>query len=134
MKLYELEAYINKNVEQLLKECAHFCKDQHVLALALDFNKDYKGCDSCIIYSSLDHLSLPTMSLRSTLGGEVEYVMLEDAVIEVLEDGVFIYPIEEFEDKVNDLREFGVISNEEARELINWVKSITKAKSKQSIQ
>jgi len=125
LRLCELEDFITSNIEELVRECAHVCKEPHVPSIIIEVNNVYKGCDSCIIYSSLDKLSLPTMNMKTSLGN-VEYVVLEDAIIEVLEDGIIIYSLEEFEERINDLRDFGIVSEAEVTELISWIKSILK--------
>lgn len=118
--LKDLEAYILSNIDELTKECAHMCKigDLHI-TLTLDVEEVYEGCEYCLIYVALDHLNLPTLSLSS----DIEYVILDDAVIEVLENGIATYSVSDFKERLNDLLEFGIITEDEVRSIEEWIKS-----------
>jgi len=87
--------------------------------LTLDVEQVYEGCEYCLIYTALDHLNLPTLSLSSG----IEYVILDDAVIEVLENGVAIYSMNDFRERLRDLLEFGIITRDEVKDIEEWVKS-----------
>jgi len=121
--LRDIETYILGNIDELTKECAHMCRANHVhIMLTLDVEQVYEGCEYCLIYTALDHLNLPTLSLSSG----IEYVILDDAVIEVLENGVAIYSMSNFKERLKDLLEFGIVTKDEVKSIEEWVKSRTR--------
>ena len=118
--LKDVETYILGNIDELTKECTHMCRTNNVhIMLTLDVEQVYEGCEYCLIYTALDHLNLPTLSLSSG----IEYVILDDAVIEVLENGVAIYSMNDFRERLRDLLEFGIITRDEVKDIEEWVKS-----------
>ncbi|OYT48782.1 MAG: hypothetical protein B6U85_01680 [Desulfurococcales archaeon ex4484_42] len=120
--LRDIETYILGNIDELTKECAHMCRANHIhTMLTLDVEEVYEGCEYCLIYTALDHLDLPTLSLSSG----IEYVILDDAVIEVLENGVAIYSMNTFKERLRDLLEFGIVTKDEVKNIEEWVKSRT---------
>jgi len=121
--LKDIETYILGNIDELTKECAHMCRANHVhTMLTLDVEHVYEGCEYCLIYTALDHLNLPTLSLSS----DIEYVILDDAIIEVLENGVVVYSKSNFEERLKDLLEFGIVTKDEVKSIEEWVKSRTR--------
>ncbi len=115
-----------KKLPELLSECSDVCVEGTPPKLSLIEEVVYSGCDLCIIRSAIDKLSLPTMSLTFRDGRYGEFVAIEEYVIEITEETAQLLPIDELDSRLEDLKEFGLLSNEDERSIKAWLKSFSR--------
>ncbi len=119
MRLEELEEYVIKNSEELLKECEGICREGFIPEFNLVSDFIYSDCDYCLLRSAVDRLNLPSVSLETSQGRRIEFIKLEDFILEVGEESAQVYPKDELEERISDLIDFGLINEEDARSLLD---------------
>jgi len=118
-----VEEFIKGNMDDLIKECAHLCKDVSDVygTLTLQEGVVYEGCESCIISTALDHLNLPSITIRTLSGELIEFTKVNDYVFEVTNSSVTIHTVNSLKDYLSDLVEFGIIDDESLKIISRWL-------------
>ncbi len=123
MKPEDIERYVLDNAERLLNSCGELCANA-TPALSLEEGRVYSGCDYCLLRTALDELSPPSLSVTLRNGEYCEFVYLEGYVLEVTEETAQLHGIEEFEEMLEDLEAFGIISAEDKNVIREWLRSL----------
>ena len=118
-----VEEFIKGNMDDLIKECAHLCKDVSDVygTLTLQEGVVYEGCESCIISTALDHLSLPSITIRTLSDELIEFTRVNDYVFEVTSSSVTIHTVNSLRDYLSDLVDFGIIDNDSLEIINKWL-------------
>ncbi len=120
MRKEDVEKYIIEHIDELIKECAHVCKETTYYTLELREGISYEGCDYCIIASALDHINAPSITVKLRDGGSIEFVPLGDYVLEIGEGLATLISVKDLEERLNDLVTFNIIDEESARDVLKW--------------
>ncbi len=126
----ELEEFILRSLEDLMSECRDLCEASVFPTLKLTEGIVYEGCDRCIISAAVDKLNLPTYSITFRDGNYGEFIPLDNYVLELTEEEAQLIPIEDFQEYLNDLAEFGLLNEDNVNEIISWVMLATGKTSK----
>jgi hypothetical protein len=118
----ELEEFILKRLGDLISECKDLCETSVPPTLKLTEGIVYEGCDKCIIAAAVDMLNLPTYSITFKDGNYGEFIPLDSHVLELTEEEAQLIPLEDFQEYLSDLTEFGLLDKEEADEIMVWVR------------
>jgi len=123
-----VERYIMENIDELMKECAHVCREVGTVYVAILLNEDvvYEGCESCLITTALDHLGMPSITLRTLNGELMEFTLVNDYVFESIGSSVTIYRRDSLTEHLRDLVDFGVIDEESMRNAIDWLNNLSR--------
>ena len=122
MNLQELEDYINTNYLRLFEECRGFCREGEVRGtLRFEELRLYEGCEFCIIKTAIDHLSMPTLVIPLKDGRVMELIKLGDYIIELSEESVQVFSVEDFLEELTDYLEFGLLADDEISLISKWL-------------
>lgn len=121
MRLNELKNLILTNLEVLLDTCKGLCRADSTLTL-LEIGEEFilEGCEFCIIKNMLDMLDVDSLNITLRNGNSLEFFKFDDAIIEVGVESAGVVNVGDFLNRVNELVEFGVISNEDAELIVKW--------------
>jgi len=121
MKLDELERLMMENIDTLLDSCKGICRtDIPLYSVKLTFNSTIEGCEFCILRALVDFIGGNSINILLRSGSYLEFFKLDDAIIELGEETALLIPIEEFVDRVNELKDFGLITHDDISVLIEW--------------
>lgn len=125
--LSNFENKMYDKIEDLLSSCRDFCGEKPFIDVpSLRENTFYKNCEYCIIKTFLDSVDAPTYSLSTIEGKYLEYIVLDDYVVEVGEEYVQFIHIDNIIEYVGDLVEFNVLDGNSANELVAWLSAFLK--------
>lgn len=125
--LSNLEKRMYNVIEDLLSSCRDFCGEKPFIDVpSLREGTLYKNCEYCMIKTFLDSVDTPTYSLLTTEGRYLEYVVLDDYVVEVSEEYIQFVHLDDFVEYVRDLVEFNIVDSDSADELISWLSAFLK--------
>lgn len=121
LRVDEFENYLVDNLSSLVQECAEFCRGEDIPALRLSEDLIYEGCDYCLIRAALEKVRVSTYSMMLRDGSFYELSRFDDSVLEILGDTAELIPIGIFEDHLNDLLSFGLLTDEDADLILQWL-------------
>jgi len=121
LRVDEFENYIMENLNALLEECVGLCGDSEPPMLRLAEDIIYEGCDRCLIRAALDRVGVSTYSLTLRDGRFCELSRFDDGVIEVTDDTAELIPNEGISEYLDSLLSFGLISEEDAESILQWL-------------
>ena len=116
----DIEKFIIEHIDELLKECAHMCREGTYYPIELREGISYEGCDYCILASALDHINAPSITIKLRDGSSLEFVPLGDYVLEIGEGLATLISIKDLEERLNDLVSFNIIDEDSARDVLRW--------------
>lgn len=120
MKLEELERILLSNLDEFFSSCRGICRSDILFTPSLREHTVLDGCDYCLLRNLMDTISVNSINIMLRDGNYLEFFRLDDAIVEVGEDTALIIPLNEFLNRVAELREFNVISDEDVESLTNW--------------
>jgi len=124
MKLDEFEEEMIRRLGELTEECKDICGEEGAQPiLRLVEGIVYEGCDRCVIRTLIDRLGIDAFSISYTDGRYGEFVFLETHIIEITDENAQIIPIEDLEEYLKELQEFGLINQETVKLLLEWISS-----------
>ena len=126
LKLRELEQFMFSNLANLMEECSDVCTEGKPPSVSIVEGVIYGGCDLCLIKAALDKVNPPSVSIVFRDGRYGEFVFLDQYVLELTEESAQLIPIQEFEERLDDLETFGLISEEDRRVLEEWIRKARK--------
>ncbi len=125
MKVEELEEYMLKNLGRLMDECRGVCGSEgKPPTLRLVEGMIYEECDRCLIGTAVDELGLQAFSLTYADGRYGEFVYLGTHVLELTDETAQLVPIDELDDHLSELTDFGLLTQDTAESLKEWIRSI----------
>ena len=96
----DIEKFIIEHIDELLKECAHMCREGTYYPIELREGISYEGCDYCILASALDHINAPSITIKLRDGSSLEFVPLGDYVLEIGEGLATLISIKDLEERL----------------------------------
>jgi hypothetical protein len=124
LKIAELEEYLIGNMGELISSCIGVCRESEIpQTMRLIEGLVYSGCDYCILKTAIDKITLPTIELSYRDGRIAEFILLEEAIIELGEESAQVIDRTYFDERLSELKEFGLITEEDANFLKNWVRN-----------
>lgn len=126
LRLQELERFMFSNLADLMEECSDVCTEGKPPSVSIVEGVIYGGCDLCLIRVALDKVNPPSVSIVFRDGRYGEFVFLDQYVLELTEESAQLIPIHEFEERLDDLETFGLISEEDRRVLEGWIRKALK--------
>ena len=131
VRVEELEEYMLKNLGRLMDECRGVCGSEgKPPTLRLVEGMVYEDCDRCLIGTAVDELGLQAFSLTYSDGRYGEFVFLGTHVLELTDETAQLIPVSELEDHLQELTEFGLLQDDAANSLMEWVRGVAKGYSK----
>jgi len=125
VRLEEFEEAMLESLGDLTDECKDICGEEGARPmLRLVKGVVYEGCDRCVIRALVDKLGIQSFSITYRDGRYGEYAYLETHVIEITDENAQIIPIEEFGEYLDELVEFGLLSEETAGLIREWINSL----------
>lgn len=123
MRLEDLEKVLLSSLNEFLDSCSGICRSDIPFVPTLSIHSVLDGCSQCLLRNLMDVVEVKSINIVLMDGSYLEFFRLDDIVIELGSDVAYIMPLEEFIGRVSELREFNMISDEDAEVLINWFNS-----------
>ncbi len=120
MKLEDLEKVLLSSLDEFYDSCKGICRSDIPYTPFLSENSVLDGCGQCLLRNLMDSIDVKSINIVLRDGSYLEFFMLDDVVIEVGDDAALILPLKEFVERVRELRDFNVISDEDVESLISW--------------
>ncbi len=123
MKLEDLERVLLGNLDEFFNSCRGICRSDIPFTPSLSEYSVLDGCDYCLMRNLMDTIDVYSINIVLRDGSYLEFFRLDDAVVEIGGDAALIIPLDEFPNRVNELREFNLVSDEDLESLLNWFNS-----------
>jgi hypothetical protein len=123
MRIEDLEKMLLSNIGSLSEACRGICRSDVVYIPRLEVGNVLDGCDYCLLRNLIDLINVKSITIVLRNGDYLEFLKLDDAVIELGPEAASILALDEFVSRVMELREFNMILDDDVNSLIDWFNS-----------
>ncbi len=122
MRLDELERIMWSKLDDLIMACKGICGSNAAIEFhEFKLNDVVEDCAYCILKNLIDTLDINSLDITLSNGSSLEFIKLDDVIIELGSESASIYPIDEFIDRINELKEFNILSDEDIVIIMKWL-------------
>ncbi|MEM0504792.1 MAG: hypothetical protein QXN19_03125 [Sulfolobales archaeon] len=123
MKLEDLEKILLSNLDEFFDSCRGICRSDIPFIPSLKVHDVLEGCEQCLLRNLMDVVEVKSLNIVLRDGNYLEFFRLDDVIIELSNDAVFIIPLDDFNSRISELRDFNLITDEDVDALISWFSS-----------
>jgi len=120
MRIEDLEKILLANIGSLSEACKGICRSDVVYIPRLEVSRVLDGCDYCLLRNLIDLINVRSITIVLRDGNYLEFLKLDDAIIELGSEVASILALDEFVSRVMELKEFNMILDEDVNSLIEW--------------